>query len=152
MRPPSTTIPLPIRSSPRMRMEGWPLGTVAWILTIVGSSSLTNSGETSMTRSAPSHMTGEERLDAPMPRRVGGGIVADGGAAAAARLVAVLHILEHGLLLSHNVEVVVGTGVEHDGGVGSAAAHGLDHLRALARQRPVVDVADEQQERPHHLL
>jgi hypothetical protein len=83
---------------------------------------------------------------------VRGGIVADGGAAAATRLVAVLHVVQHGPLLPDHVEVVNGAPIEDDRRVGPASAHGLDHLRALAGQRPVVDVADEQQQRTHHLL
>src|SRR5262245_52854150 len=129
MRPPSTTTPLPIRSSPRMRVEGCPLGTVAWMLTIVGSSSLTNSGETSMASgSARSQVATEERLDTLMGIGVGAGIVADGGTAAATRLVAVLHVVEKRFLLPHHVEVVISAGVEDDRRVGAAAAHGLDHL------------------------
>src|SRR4249920_2850159 len=100
-----------MRSSPRIREDGCARGTVVWMLTMVGSSSLTNSTGASIgcRRALPRpQLAREELLDPAAGVGVGGGIEADRGTAAAARLVAVLHLRQHHPRLALDVEVVDG--------------------------------------------
>src|SRR5918993_2686188 len=112
-----------MRSLPRWRVDGCALGTVVWMLTMLGSSPLTNSTEASTRLLQSLQVAPEERFHSPMRVGVGGGIEADRGATAAARLVAVLDLRQHHARLALHVEVVDGARVEHDRGVRAAAAH-----------------------------
>src|SRR5947207_10472114 len=58
----------------------------------------------------------------------------------------VLHIREELTALSLFVEVVTGARINHDGGIGAASLHRVDHLDAFRRGRPIVRPADEHQE------
>src|SRR5882724_3638485 len=153
MRPEaSTTTPLPRRSLPRMRVDGCSRPTVVWMYTTLCRRCLTSSTELSMA-GAIGPSDDSRRTPRPggarprtLPRR------RRGGAAAPVRLVPITHLRQIGAWLADHVEVVVGLRIEHDARVRAAAAHGFDHLDARPRNRPVVGVADQHQERANHLL
>src|SRR5262245_59956993 len=66
-------------------------------------------------------MIAEELGDAAMGVARGLGVVGDGRPAAAAGFVAILHVGQVRAGLALDVEIMVGTGIEHDRGVGAAA-------------------------------
>src|SRR5262245_6799593 len=142
MRPDgSTTTPLPRRSLPRIRVDGCSLPTVVWMYTTLCKRCLTSSTELSMTGLSDLQMIAEEFRD-PMSRvgeRVG--VEGDSGSAAPVRLVAIAHLGQIRARLADHVEVVVRPRIEHNARVRAAPAHGLDHLHAWPRNRPVVGVA-----------
>src|SRR5512138_3693007 len=93
MRPDaSTTTPLPRRSLPRIRVDGWSLPTVVWMYTTLCRRCLTSSTELSMAGLSNLQMIAEEFRD-PVSR-VGerAGIEGDGSAAAPVRLVAIANL------------------------------------------------------------
>src|SRR5262249_12127887 len=153
MRPDaSTTTPLPRRSLPRIRVDGCSLPTVVWMYTTLCRRCLTSSTEVSMEGLSDLQMIAEEFRNPVSGVGKRAGIEGDRGATAAVRLVVIAHLGQIRARLAYHVEVMVGPRIEHDARVGSAPAHGLDHLHARPRNRPVVGVADQHQERTNHLL
>src|SRR5215471_13119923 len=171
MRPlESTTVPVPMRSSPSMRVDGCADGTSVWMCTTTGSSRLTSSTEASMgqsltlarrpvrgQRGPPSSRrtaledAGQEGLHLPVRVISGGGIVGHGDAVGA-EVEGLLDLLQHRLLLSDHVEVVIRPGILHEGHVRPARLLVGGHLAAIARRRPIVRPRDEQEKRTDHQL
>src|SRR5262244_874164 len=153
MRPEvSTTTPLPRRSLPRIRVDGCSRPTVVWMYTTLCRRCLTSSTELSMAALSDLQMIAEEFRDPAARVRKRAGVEGDGSAATVVRLVAIGHLGQIGARLADHIEVVVGLRVEHDASVRAAPPHGFDHLDAWPRNRPVVGVADEHQERVNDLL
>src|SRR5262245_38352320 len=151
----SMITPLPMRSVPRMRAEGWARGTVARICTIEGNSSLTKSTATSTTglpAGLGAKMTSEELGHAPTGVGERGRVVGDGGATALVRLVAVGHVGQERARLAFHIEIMKGSRVEDDRCVGAVRLHGRHHLGAHGGQRPIVGVADEDEQGPDRPL
>src|SRR4030095_6625805 len=114
MRPEvSTTTPLPRRSLPRIRVDGWSRPTVVWMYTTLCRRCFTSSTELSMTGLSDLQMIAEELRDPAARVRECAGVEGDGGAAALVRLVAVGHLGQIGARLADHVEVVVGPRREH---------------------------------------
>src|SRR5215470_370552 len=171
MRPlESTTVPVPMRSSPSMRVDGCADGTSVWMCTTTGSSRLTSSTEASMgqpltlarrpvrgQRGPPSSRrtaledAGQEGLHLPVRVISGGGIVGHGDAVGA-EVEGLLDLLQYRLLLSDHVEVVIRPRILYEGHVRPARLFVGGHLPAITRRRPVVRPRDEQEERADHQL
>src|SRR6266849_9952257 len=147
----SMTVPVPIRSSPRMRVDGCAAGTSAWMYTTEERHCLTSSTEASMNqlptlarcptseqRRRPRRLARgrrregarQEFLDATGGIGGGLGIIGDGDPEGA-RGEGLLDVLEHFLLVADDVEVVIGARVLDQGDVGAARLHGRRHLAAI---------------------
>src|SRR5262249_54821003 len=70
-----------------------------------------------------------------------GRVGADMGAPASVRREG--EIVEHALGIIRPIEIVIGAGIDHDGGAGAAATRLRYHLLARGGRGPVVGAADE---------